>query len=66
MIVHVSMHVCVCVCACEYLHSWKWGAESLHLAVVPEVSAVIPLKGRQALAPTPENKRTSLTKISLH
>lgn len=34
----------MCVCVCECLHSWKWRAESLHLAVVPGVSAVIPLK----------------------
>lgn len=53
----VCMHVC--------LHSWKSRAESLHLAV-PGVSAVIPLKGRQALAPTPEIQRISLAKISPH
>lgn len=78
VIVHVSVcvsvcvcvYACVCVCACMRacvcLHSWKSRAESLHLALVPGVSAVIPLKGRQALAPSPENKRSSLTKISLH
>lgn len=36
----VRLHVCVCIC----LHSWKNRAESFHLAVVPGVSAVIPLK----------------------
>lgn len=67
--------VCVCACMCkghdvcvgvyasECLHSWRSRAESLHLAV-PGVSAVIPLKGRQALAPTPEIQRILLAEIS--
>lgn len=49
-------NVCVGVYATECLHSWKCSAESLHLAV-PGVSAVVPLKSRQALAPTPEIQR---------
>lgn len=61
----VEDDVCVGVYARVCLHSWKSRAESLHLAV-PEVSAVIPLKGRQALAPTPEIQRISLAKISPH
>lgn len=61
----VEDDVCVGVYARVCLHSWKSRAESLHLAV-PGVSAVIPLKGRQALAPTPEIQRISLAKISPH
>lgn len=59
----IPIHSSVCVCMC--LHSWKSRAESLHL-VVPGVSAVIPLKGRHALAPTPEIQRISLAEIPLH
>lgn len=62
MSVCVGDDVCVGVYASECLHSWKSRAESLHLAV-PGVSAVIPLKGRQALAPNPEIQRILLAEI---
>lgn len=51
------------VCASDCLHSWTRRAVLLHLAV-PGVAAVIPLKGRQALAPTPEIQRILLAEIS--
>ncbi len=64
VIVHVPMCVCVCVCvcvcACECLHSWKKRAESLHLAVVSGVSAVIPLK-RQTGSGTLSRKQEDFT-----
>lgn len=70
VIVHVCMHACresggcVCVFVCAWSVYTAGSREQNHFTWpwFLGVSAVIPLKGRQALAPSSENKRTSLTK----